>query len=159
MKRITWMVAALVALTAAEATAQSRTPAHTAAAIELVESMNLRATLESSLNTMLRMQIQSSPELEPFEEVMRAFFQKYVSWDALKDDYVELYAQEFTEPELRQLAEFYRSPLGRKVAEATPRLSAQGAQIGQRAVEEHMGELQQAVLQRMQEMQRQNDRP
>jgi hypothetical protein len=65
-----------------------------------------------------------------------------LSWAALKPDLAEVYAREFTEPELRELLRFYQSPIGKKASSKIPALMQMGMEIGQRHVQEHMPELQ-----------------
>ena len=90
-------------------------------------------------------------QLAQFGDVMRDFLRKYMTWESLKDEYALIYARTFTEPELRELTAFYRSPIGQKVATSLPQLMNEGAELGQRKGMEHMPELQQAILARLQQ--------
>lgn len=153
MKKIA-LTLALLAGTATGAAAQTgpaRAPSHQAAAVEMVEAANMDETLRESLDTMLKMQMEQNAQLRPFEEVMRTFFARYMSWAELKDDYAALYAEAFTEAELRELTAFYRSPLGQKVATTTPQLMARAASLGEKAVQAHLPELQRMIMERMQQ--------
>lgn len=141
---------ALAAATAGTAAAQTTpSPSHRAAALEMVEAANMEATLRESLDTMLKLQMEQNAELRPFENVMRAFFGRYMSWSTLRDDYALLYAEAFTEAELRELATFYRSPIGRKVAQTTPQLMSRASALGEKAVQAHLPELQQMIMAEM----------
>jgi uncharacterized protein len=149
MKKIPTLVLALVAaLTCAapRAAAQEPTPGQRAAATEMLESMHIAATLEASVNTMLEAQLKTNPMLREMESVMREFLGRYMSWNALKDQYADIYARSFTEAELREITTFYRTPTGQKMAQATPRLMQEGAALGERMVQEHVGELQQMIM-------------
>ena len=60
------------------------------------------------------------------------------SWDNLKQDYVQMYVDFFTEDELQAIVDFSNSPAGRKLQDVTPALLMKSAAIGQqhsRAVE------------------------
>lgn len=158
MRKIPSLVPALVAvlLCAGRAAAQPTpapqtpvSPTHRAAALELLEAMRVSEALQLSIETILDAQLQSNPELRPVEGVMRDFFARYMSWENLKEGYARIYAGAFTEPELREMTAFYRTPTGQKLARATPQLMREGSELGQRAVQEHMAELQQAVIQRL----------
>lgn len=127
---------------------------HLAAAVEMLEASGARATMEASMDATIDAQLAQAPQLAQFEDIMREFFGKYMSWDQLADDMARLQANAYTEDELRALTAFYQTPLGRKVRAVTPQLTAQGAAIGQRAVSEHMPEFQAALMARMQELQR-----
>jgi hypothetical protein len=62
----------------------------------------------------------------------------------------EIYAKNYTAAELQQLQRFYETPLGRKVLEKQPEISAEslavgrawGARVGRQAFEEHRQDLQ-----------------
>lgn len=150
MRKIAVLVPGLLAvlLAAGRAAAQPApvSPAHRAAALELLEAMRVSDALQLSIETVLQLQMQSNPELRAVESVMRDFFVRYMSWENLKDGYADIYSRAFTEPELREMTAFYRTPTGQKLARATPQLMREGSELGQRAVQEHMNELQEAVL-------------
>jgi hypothetical protein len=94
------------------------------------------------IDQVLVAQLKAHPEVQPYENEMRTFLSKYMSWAALKPDLAEVYAREFTEPELRELLRFYQSPTGKKAATKIPTLMQMGMEIGQRHVKDHMHELQ-----------------
>lgn len=145
-----FLAALVLALTlfAAPARAQS-SPEQRAAATELLVAMRAPEMLESSIRGMLDAQLRNAPELAGVQDVLREFVARYVSWEALREQYVEIYARSFTEDELRQMTDFYRSDAGQKLARAAPRLMAESAALGERAVQEHRAELQQMILARL----------
>ncbi|OOQ61472.1 DUF2059 domain-containing protein [Mucilaginibacter pedocola] len=123
------------------------TPAHLKAAEDVLLAAKADAMFKSSMETMLAQASKSIPEDKrtKFIEVMNAFMVKYISWDTMKDQMASLYAQNFTEKELKDLAVFYRSPLGLKLNEKQPLLLQKGAELGQQAVQGHQVELQQMM--------------
>jgi uncharacterized protein len=122
---------------------------HRHAAVELLDLMDQKRTLDSAMNTMLDVQTQANPSLAELRPVMRTFLQKHMSWDAIKDDFARIYVEAFSEPELRELIAFYKTPIGRKSIKLMPKLMEQGAQIGAKRVQEHMPELQQQIQEHM----------
>jgi len=64
-----------------------------------------------------------------------------VGWAALEPDYVRLYASTYTEPEIDGILAFYKSPVGQKMLDKTPELSAGAMQI----VKSRMGDFQPKV--------------
>jgi hypothetical protein len=150
MRKIPMLVPALLAVLLAGGRAAAQpapaSPSHRAAALALLEAMRVSEALQLSNETVLQAQMQSNPELRPVESVMRDFFARYMSWENLKEGYADIYSRAFTEPELREMTAFYRTPTGQKLARATPQLMREGSELGQRAVQEHMDELQEAVL-------------
>ncbi|HET7461630.1 MAG TPA: DUF2059 domain-containing protein [Longimicrobium sp.] len=149
MKKILCAAAALVlALGAGPARAQP-SAGQRAAATELLMAMHVPEVLDASVRQMLDEQIRAAPELQGVQDVMREFARRFVSWEALREQYVDIYASSFTEDELREMTDFYRSDVGQKLARATPRLMALGAELGQRAVQAHRAELEQMIRARM----------
>jgi hypothetical protein len=80
-----------------------------------------------------------------FVSVMKKFMGKYYSWEALKGTLSSIYADEFSEPELKQLADFYNTPAGKKFGSKQAVLTQKGMQAGQQVVEQHQAELQQMI--------------
>ena len=54
---------------------------------------------------------------------------------------VQIYAEAFSESEVRELIAFYRTPIGRKLVERTPALTRGIADVMNRIVLEHQTEL------------------
>jgi uncharacterized protein len=123
---------------------------HRAAVLELFSLMDMNHVLSESTEAMLAAQIEGNPALAPFAPKFRQFFAKYLSWETLRDDLVGIYSKAFTEPEVKQLVAFYKTPIGKKALQQMPKLMQQGAQIGAERVQKHMPELMQ-MLQEQQE--------
>lgn len=118
---------------------------HKKAAENLLSLMGMEKLLNQSVDQMLQMQVQQNPQLAPFQAQMKAFLNKYMSWDSLKNDMATVYTEEFSEQELNDLVKFYETPLGKKTVEKMPALMAKGAAMGQKRVQEHLPELQAAI--------------
>jgi hypothetical protein len=73
--------------------------------------------------------------METYQAKAKASLDKAVAWDKLKPDMVKLYTTNFSEQELKDLIAFYQSPLGKKVQETMPRVTAQSAQMAQSKLE------------------------
>jgi hypothetical protein len=155
MKLIQATVLACVVFFSAPALADQ---ASEAAAERLLVVMDMESAMDHVVDAAIDAQIQQKPELAPFRKVMRDFFSKYMSYQALKPQLVDAYASEFTAAELDQASDFYSTPTGKKFMEKMPALMAKGAQIGTQAVQAHVPELQaaiQAEAQRLQALQQQ----
>jgi hypothetical protein len=142
MKYVRILLLLVAAMASGSACAQD------SAAVEagkLLDSMNMKATFDQAIALSLDAQLKANPKLVPYKAVMLAFFAKYSSYEALKPAMVEIYAAEFSAPELKQLREFYSTPVGRKAIERMPVMMAKGAEMGSKAVQEHMEELQEMV--------------
>jgi hypothetical protein len=121
---------------------------HRKAADTLLSMMNMDSVLGQAIDQMLQMQVKQNPAIAPYEQEMKNFLTKYMSWASLKEDMTKLYVQEFTESELNELTKFYQSPLGKKTLQKMPGLMAKGAEIGQRKVQEHLPELQASIAEK-----------
>ncbi|MGA9235944.1 MAG: DUF2059 domain-containing protein [Desulfobacterales bacterium] len=79
-----------------------------------------------------------------------------MQWQEIKNDYIGLYTDAFTEQELHQLIQFYSTPLGRKVVDKMPVLMEQSMQLGQKKMMNIMPEIQALSEEMIQEIQKQN---
>ena len=109
--------------------------------------MQMESTLASSINTMMDIQMQQNPMLAQHRPALDAFFRKHMSWEALKEDFLSLYVESFTETELREMITFYQTPTGKKAIKMMPVLVQKGAQIGMRRVQQNQADLQRLILQ------------
>ncbi|WP_162997072.1 DUF2059 domain-containing protein [Mucilaginibacter kameinonensis] len=131
----------------AQTTEQTLTPTHLAAA----QQMLLALGIDKQFGTIVTNQIDALANQAPedkragFKKVMKTFMDKYFTWDLLKDKMMAIYANEFTEDELKQITTFYNSPVGQKVGQKLPSLMQKGMMVGQEAVEAHKEELQQMI--------------
>ena len=125
---------------------------HAAAASELLELLHTEKTINDSMEMMLNLQIETNAQMAPFEDVMREFLAKYMSWENLKGDFVDMYAGAFTESEINELIVFYQTGTGQKVITLMPELMQRGAVIGETRIQENMSELQEMLMQRVQEL-------
>ncbi len=146
---------AMLVAASAVARAQGSAPPPTASQIQAAENllvvMDAKRLIESTIESSIQTQIQQRPEMAQVEDIMRSFMSKYMSYESLKPDMVAMYAAAFTEQELRDIATFYATPLGRVVLTKLPQMSAKGAALGQQRVQEHLPELLEAVQARMQQ--------
>lgn len=141
------VMTAVAGLATAQTTAQAtkHTDAEIAAADELFKAMDLETVFSASIQRTVDMQIKQNPAIAPYRQVMLDFFAKYMSWASLKDDMAQIYMDEFSIDEIKELTAFYKTPVGHKVAQRLPELMGKGAEVGMRKVQQHMGELQQAI--------------
>jgi hypothetical protein len=75
-------------------------------------------------------------------EKMMEIVTKEMSWEAMKDEYVAVYAETFTEEELKGLIEFYKSPAGRTFAKKQPELMERSMKLGQKRMLQVMPKIQ-----------------
>ncbi len=120
---------------------------------EFLKIINVEDNLQSNVNEMIEIQIRQNPDMLPYKDIMIEFYSKYLGWNSLKDELVGIYINEFSEKEMKELIDFYSSETGQKVLEKMPELFKKGAEIGQRAVMEHISELQEMIKQEAERLQ------
>jgi len=118
---------------------------HRKAAEELLLVLEVEKSLPKVVAQVVANQVQHNPQLAPQREVLQRFLTTYVNWDSVKEETITAYTQEFTEPELKTLTEFYKTPLGKKASEKMPQLALIAGQIGLRQAQAHQTELQQML--------------
>lgn len=142
-------------LTAADATPAEKKYADEdyAAAYAVLEASGARDSLARSTEKMTELMVRSNPKLAPVQGELNAFYAKNLGYDALKKDLAEVYLKIFTRDELIELAAFYASPIGRKIAENQATLSSESARVGQQRVQQHLPELQAILMKALQNAQ------
>ena len=118
---------------------------HRKAAENLLIVMEVDKSLPQIANQVVENQLQQNLQLAPQREVLQKFFHKYLNWESVKEDTITAYTQEFTEPELKKLAEFYKTPLGKKANEKMPQLVFISGQIGLKKAQVNQTELRQMI--------------
>jgi hypothetical protein len=118
---------------------------HRRAVERLFELTHLQRLIDDSVDRALNLQIAQNPALAEHREALRAFLEKYIGWQAMKGDLTSMYLQAFTKAELDQMNAFYSSPTGQKVLQRLPELVQQRNELAMRRLQEHIGELQQAI--------------
>jgi hypothetical protein len=121
------------------------TVSHRQAAETLLTVIKAEQDIQESADQLAENLLKRNPQLESHTAAVKTFITKYMNWPSLKEDVIARYVQEFTEDELKQLATFYRSPIGQKAADKMPQLSDAGTQIGITRLREHNEELQQII--------------
>lgn len=120
---------------------------HLQAAENYLIATDVDTKLGELITTMVKTFSARMPEenRHAFTGVMNTFMHKYFTWERLKAPYSKLYATEFSEDELNQLAAFFKTPIGKKYTAKSVELLQQSMQIGQQVVIDHKDELEQML--------------
>lgn len=118
---------------------------HRTAAENLLIVMEVDKSLEPLAEQVVENQLKQNPQLAPQREILQKFLTKYLSWASVREDTITAYTQEFTEPELKQLTEFYTTPVGKKANEKMPQLAFIAGQTGLKKAQANQAELQQMI--------------
>ena len=99
---------------------------------------------------------QATPEqkkqITDFQQRVMDVVNQKIEWKALEPDFINLYASTYTEEELDGIVAFYQSPIGQKMIEKTPTLTAKSTQITQQKMSELQPVLNQMVQDFMKQM-------
>lgn len=129
------LAAALLLCAAVPAAAQEEpTAGEEAAARELLEASRTRENMALTLQGMMERGM--GEDLPPeVRDVLKRFFQDEFRYEDMEPGLVRMYADLFTEEEIRALTAFYRSPAGQRMAELTPEIAVRSQQISMAIME------------------------
>lgn len=111
---------------------------HRKAANELIEMAGsfdaMRTAFKGAIEPMFdQMKQQGAPEaaITEIRQVVNDWFASEIKWEEMQPKITELYMQEFTESELRDIITFYQTPTGKKTLEKLPIILQKSMRIGQ----------------------------
>jgi hypothetical protein len=146
------MAVVLVSLFIGPALSGADENSHRKAALNLIEVANVEKLLDQvivSVEAMMRQQFNGMdlpPEgqaaAEKLQKEIIVWMSEIFQWEQMKNLYVDLYADVFSEQELNELIEFYQSPLGRKLLAKMPELMQKSMMKTQAVIQEKMPEFQ-----------------
>lgn len=121
----------LIALFGALACASETT--HREATEEMLIATGINKTALSVSNQVISMMEQfyfqmglpqdTMPVFEKYSQQMKELLEAEMSWDKIKDDIVTAYMEVYTQEEVEQIAEFFKTPVGKKYVDTLPELT------------------------------------
>lgn len=134
------------------APAIAQTDSHTEAALELLDVLDMEEQITGNLDDMLsQMMGMGGPQPpEGLVEVMLEFFEEIYVWEDLRPQFAAIYRDLYTEEEIRQLIEFYRTDLGQRLVETMPEAAVRGMTITQKLMVDNMPEFQRRMMEFLQ---------
>jgi hypothetical protein len=156
--KIRLMVLAL-ALFATPAAAQPEPSASEVAAVR--ELLEVSRTRENFIRAMeLGMEQGGMGELTPdVRKVVREFMDEHFRYEEMEPDFIRMYTDTYTEEEIRGLSAFYRTPLGQRLVETIPEVSAASQRIVMERLQSAMPELIRRMTEAMQEQEKSGTTP
>lgn len=118
------------------------TASHREAVHKLFELTGMQKQIEESVDNVLALQLAQSPQLAANKAVVHEFLERHIGWHSLQDALTEMYLQEFSEQELKEMIAFYSSATGQKVIERLPLLVQKRNQLASQRLQQNIGELQ-----------------
>jgi hypothetical protein len=135
----------LLFLSTFNSTAIADNSSHVQQVETLFKLTQMEKKVDQSIDSILELQMSQNPALSVHEVEMRAFFEKYIGWAALKNDITAMYLRTFSEDELKKINDFYITPAGQKVISVLPELVQQRNQLAMTRLQQNIGELQQII--------------
>jgi len=111
------------------------------AAKKLLQEMNLEQVYKNAVNNSTANLIRANPKFKKIESKIKAFYEKYIGWNSIKEELAKLYAKFYTPQELKDITEFYKTKTGKKVLATMGRLSYEGQMITRKRLTPHIDEL------------------
>jgi hypothetical protein len=145
MRMILYACLMMIALVLHPCVALGDAQSHRKAAENLLIVMEVDKSMPHLADQLVERQMQQNPQLAAQRDVIQQFFRKYLTWENVKEDTITIYTQEFTEPELKKLTEFYKTPVGKKASEKMPQLAFVSGQIGLKKAQANQAELRQMI--------------
>jgi uncharacterized protein len=118
---------------------------HRAAVEQLFKLTHMEQRVNESVDNVLLIQLQQSPQLEPHRQALDDFLQQHIGWNSMKEAIAAMYMEAFTEAELGEMNAFYITPTGQRVINDVPQLVQRRNQLAMQRMQENIGELQKLV--------------
>ncbi len=120
--------------------------------LEVTNTQNMLDQIMTSIKGMMEQQFdaldlppEGQEEAQALQNEMMTWFAEFFEWEQMRDMYVEIYTEVFSEAELKELIAFYESPLGQKMIKRMPELMQKSMQKTQAILQRKMPELQQRL--------------
>ncbi len=96
---------------------------HKKAAEQLLVTLRVEKAMADTIDPMIVTLIKTNPAIDKYKSPLKEYLKRQLAWEVQKDEWIAAYAEEFSEPELLELAKFYQSPLGQKMLDKQPKLT------------------------------------
>jgi hypothetical protein len=143
---------------------------HRKLAEELLTLMDVQNKMDQMVNTIKQMQMaqlqrmnippEASEMAKSFQSQMMDLMAKEMNWDNVKQDYISVYVDTFTEQELKGIIGFYKSPAGKAFVKKSPEMMKRSMDISQKRMERITPKIQEMTKKMMEELKaRHADKP
>lgn len=125
----------------ATASAQNISAQKQATIDELMKVIDFDKMINESIETSMKGLEQMLPGLAKHQTELRNFYNKTINPQQLRNDVTTIYAEIFTEQELKDLITFYKTPTGQKALQKLPEIMQRSMQLAQQRLMENQAEL------------------
>jgi len=86
---------------------------------------------------------EARPILKKYTTKMFEMFEEELSWEKMKDEYIDIYVRTYTEDEIKAISDFYKTPVGQTLIEKMPKLMQESIAITQRNMQGYIQKMEQ----------------
>ena len=115
---------AVLAVLAVAPLASADEKTHKKAAEQLLVTLRVEKAMTDTIDPMIATLIKTNPAVGTYQAALKQYLTRQLAWEVQKDEWIAAYVEEFTEPELVELAKFYQTPLGQKALDKQPKLTS-----------------------------------
>lgn len=110
-------------------------------ATQLIGLADLQGAAMAGVTVMLDQQIESSPEIAPYRNLLEEWVRDVFNSPDATTAFARVYAETFTERELRDMIAFYQTPTGQRMVAEQGAIAMAGSRIGEELAQAHAGDL------------------
>jgi hypothetical protein len=145
VKKVACIVGIILVSVAVGLPANAQDQSKRALAEEMLNLMNMRQTLDQTTAMIKQFFVAQIRRANPapadpaaqakltsdLEKIMDMVKQE-ASWDKMKGDYISIYSEAFTEPELKDIVAFYKTPSGQALIKKQPQVMKRSLELSQK---------------------------
>ena len=117
------------------ALAQDTSATHKEAVKQLMTVTHVRELTQQSMDAVMASQMEQMPQLKPYESIMKTFLKEQMDWSILEPEFTRIYAEVFSEKELRDMTAIYQTPVGQMMLAKMPGLLAKSNEFTQKRLQ------------------------
>lgn len=109
---------------------------------ELLNIMNMQSMLDdmySNIDKTFATMAESfgieedeKPILKKYTSKMTALMKKEMTWEKMKEQYIDIYVSHYTEKEVQDMIKFYKSDTGKSIMKKMPKVMKESMLVGQK---------------------------
>lgn len=110
--------------------------------LEVSQASSVLDNMSAQVNAMFAQTVQQmnlseekKAEAAKYQQRLNEIMKEELSWSKLKGQFVDVYVDVFSEEELKELVEFYKSPLGQKLIVKMPQLMQESMGLAQKQMQ------------------------
>ncbi len=103
---------------------------------KILESMKAQVSMIfAQFKAQLSVAEADRPKLDHYNKKFEKVINMEFDWNKIRDKYIDLYTNTFTEAETKSIVDFYKSPAGKKLTNSMPELMQQSLSIARSHVQ------------------------